>query len=333
LPAGTHTLGIVARYTSELRLWDLARPDAYLSIPAAQREAAASGAPYLGAGTGITPDDPGVQAIVRQAAAGAGNTVATARALYEWMAGHLRYDTARLTANDLLQPSQTLAAGGGVCRDLAALYVSLLRGAGIPARLVMGHLAGTGSGFHAWVEFYGGAVAGQPPWVPVDVSALGDASAAATLQVFGILRPNHLELRIVTPAQEAGDWSQAVSVSSTFRQAAPTIVVGDQVTTLFEDRGKDLCLNTATGARALAAPGRCSGGFDRQVSAFPWSVVQAIDYGVDVAQAEPGTALVASLVHPVAADTAPNQVEWRVYGSQDCSGDPVTGALKVRLVA
>src|SRR5205085_262029 len=79
---------------------------------------------------------------------------------------------ARLNATDLLDPAQTIANGGGVCRDLAALYVSLLRGDGIPARLVAGYLSGRVEGFHAWVEFYGGTGHGPSAWVPVDVSGI-----------------------------------------------------------------------------------------------------------------------------------------------------------------
>ncbi|HUR63524.1 MAG TPA: transglutaminase-like domain-containing protein [Candidatus Thermoplasmatota archaeon] len=333
LPAGRHTLGIVARYASQVRLWDLSRPDAYLSRAAA-RDAVqrATGSSHLGSGTGIAPNDPAVQAIVRLAAPD-GNTLQAARALYDWMAGHLRYDTSRRAADDLLTPSQTLEAGGGVCRDLAALYVSLLRGAGVPARLVMGHLAGPVDGFHAWVEFYGGEGHGPGPWVPVDVSSLGAPSPAATLQVFGILRPTFLELRAVTPEQEAGDWSQAITVSTTYRGAAPSVAAAGAATTVWEDKGRDLCLDTVGGARALAERGRCGASFDRQVSAFAWSVVQVLDYGVDVAQAAPGTVVLASLVHPLEPDVAPNQVDWMAYGSRDARLDPASGALQVRHAA
>ena len=59
----------------------------------------------------------------------------------------------------------------GDCNEHTALYVSLARAAGIPARIAAGVVyaePGDGTGavfYHAWPEVYLG---GQTPWVPID---------------------------------------------------------------------------------------------------------------------------------------------------------------------
>jgi transglutaminase-like putative cysteine protease len=47
--------------------------------------------------------------------------------------------------------TEALAAGRGVCQDMAHIMLSLCRLCGLPARYVSGHLLGEG-GTHAWVE-------------------------------------------------------------------------------------------------------------------------------------------------------------------------------------
>ena len=52
--------------------------------------------------------------------------------------------------------AQALAAGGGVCQDLAHLLIAVMRVRGVPARYVAGLIPGEGE-THAWVEVYDGA--------------------------------------------------------------------------------------------------------------------------------------------------------------------------------
>lgn len=329
---GTHTLGIVARFRSTLRVWDIAHPQAYLPPLVARAQVlATTGETYLGSGEDITPDDPDLQTLVATLVKPQDTTLQAARALYDWMAAHLHYDAGRLASDDVQTPAQTLHAGSGVCRDLAALYVSLLRAAGVPARLVIGH---TDEGFHAWAEFYGGPVAGMPAWVPVDVSILeGGPGMPAAMQAFGILMATDLELRAVTPAQEQAGWSRAVSATSTSPDSSLEMTVADEASAELEDRGRDLCVDDASGERLLALPGACPDRFSLRVAGVLWSAVERLDYGVDLRGVVPQTVVEVSLVRPVEADAMPAEVAWRAYGSQDLSMDRDAGLLRLRLSA
>lgn len=331
LPAGKFTAGIVARYSLTVRLWDLTDLDAYAS-PAAARQAAPT---MLGSGTGITPDDPAVRQAITSAGVTSDMTTAEAAlALYRWMFDRLEYQKARLDESDLLDPADTIAQGGGVCRDLAALYVSLLRGAGVPARLVAGYLAGDVDGFHAWVEFYGG---GADPWVPVDVSGIGasddpddDAyTEAAMLQAFAIALPEHLPLRALTPAQEQTPWSSAATVTYTKpqRSADPDVEFSKDACSEercggFEEE-RVLCVDLASRDRAVMDKGSCRKAYiDGFVSRARW----VLDYGVQVDSAAPGTTITVGEVFPDSAAT----VEWLSYGGQFAK-DATTGRITADL--
>lgn len=82
-------------------------------------------------------------------------------------------------------PEQTIALGHGVCRDLAVLFVSCCRHAGIAARFVSGYQQGDLSRerrhLHAWPEVYlpGGGWRGYDPTHNLAVGAQHVAIAAA----------------------------------------------------------------------------------------------------------------------------------------------------------
>ncbi|MGI8604552.1 MAG: transglutaminase family protein [Verrucomicrobiales bacterium] len=73
---------------------------------------------------------------------------------------HLKYE--RREEGVARAPAETLAAGGGACRDFALLLAETLRASGVAARLASGYLwEGNSSGprraegaLHAWVEAY-----------------------------------------------------------------------------------------------------------------------------------------------------------------------------------
>jgi hypothetical protein len=302
LPRGQFTAGIVARYTTTLRLWDLSDLGAYMS-PA---DAAQQAPDYLGSGTALKPNDPAVQAVVADVVRPGMSSGEAALALYEWMHRNLDYLFEDLDRDDLLDPAQTMERGGGVCRDLAALYVSLLRGAGIPARLVAGYLAGQVNGFHAWVEFYGGEGFGPSPWVPVDVSTLnGNDARLSAIQAFGIRLPEHLGLRALTPPQEQGDWSSAARLASS---APPGAGMPDAS---FEKDLQDvrpavrqvLCISLATLVRHLATTAsQCT---TPQRTHLPDFVVQAqrvLDYGITIESMPRGSHVQLTLVYPDPSD-------------------------------
>lgn len=319
LPEPRFTAGLVARYTLEATFWDLTDLGAYATVADAQR--ATPRAAWQGTGRGITPGDPAVRAAIAEAGVTDGMTTAEAAlALYRWMFDRLEYKVEDLERTDLLDPAQTIERGGGVCRDLAALYVSLLRGAGVPARLVAGYLAGDVQGFHAWVEFYGGL--GPSAWVPVDVSGIGFSnrtgddlySDGAMLQAFGAALPGHLPLRALTPEQEQTEWSSAATLGwSKPREAAdPQVEFAKDACSEARCGGfweeQVLCVDGETRERRLA-PDRteCDRSF---IPRFPARALWVLDYGVEVERAAPGTTVTLSLVYPEPAATQ----DWQWYG-------------------
>ena len=307
LPAPKYDAGVVARYTTSARMWDLTNMSAY-DTPAEARAAAPG---YLGNGTGVAPDDPDVRAVVDSTVTPGMTTAQAALALYRWMFDHLDYDESRLDDDNLLAPAQTLHAGGGVCRDLAALYVSLLRADGIPARLVAGYLAGRVNGFHAWAEFYGGA--GPSPWVPVDVSGIdGPYTVDAMLQSFAVSLPEHLPLRALTHAEETTDWSSAATLGYTApaRSSPPDAQFQKQVTLLSEDQ-KVLCVNEKTYERHVADRAtQCKVAW---LDHFTVAATRTLDYGVDIRAMAKGTTLQLSLVYPDQRGASPDNVDFRYY--------------------
>ena len=94
-----------------------------------------------------------------------------ARAVYDWTVENT-YRDPDVKGCGLALPGRTLKEnnGGGKCADISAVYVSIARAAGVPARDVYGIRLSdpeTGvitGGFHCWAEFY---LPGTG-WIPVD---------------------------------------------------------------------------------------------------------------------------------------------------------------------
>lgn len=334
LPEGQFAAGIVARYSNELRIWDLEDKDAYLERSAARSSV---GAGYVGPGYQIDPEDPQVQEVVQETVTPDMNSVEAALALYEWMFDELEYDVGRLDQSDLLSPAQTLDNGGGVCRDLAALYTSLLRAAGVPARVVTGYLGGDVDGFHAWVEFYGGPVDGNPsPWVAVDVSGIGLSDVEgddlynpqAMLQSFAIQRPDYLTLRNLPPSAEVDGWATAVSVS--YPEDGDVAFAKDVPATHYSADERSLCVDFDRHARQV---GPASGGceeYSHYLQDFPVHVQQVLDYGLEVEDRGGNGDVTLTLAYPFEADQ-PGTVEFAAYGPTERDEDWDSGAGRVAL--
>jgi transglutaminase-like putative cysteine protease len=94
-----------------------------------------------------------------------------ARAVYDWTVENTYRDPS-VKGCGLALPGRTLKEnnGGGKCADISAVYVSIARAAGVPARDVYGirlsnpESGDITSGFHCWAEFY---LPGTG-WVPAD---------------------------------------------------------------------------------------------------------------------------------------------------------------------
>lgn len=109
-----------------------------------------------------------------------------ARRVLRQISRDFTYDRSPVTP--AFEDTEVIARGGGQCTGLAALYVSILRGADIPARLVMGRNASSseegakfpdGSGNfqeHARAEFYARGIG----WIPVEVTDAVEAEDSET---------------------------------------------------------------------------------------------------------------------------------------------------------
>jgi transglutaminase-like putative cysteine protease len=89
------------------------------------------------------------------------NPIERLRALHDWVATHITYDSASRTAEDV-DPERVFARRKGVCEGYARLLVALGRAADLDVRLVEGD---TPYGSHAWNEVsFGGSL------MPIDVT-------------------------------------------------------------------------------------------------------------------------------------------------------------------
>ena len=357
LPAGQYDFGVVARYNDAVRIWDIRHLENFDGIAAAQQKVQGStGASYLGSGFGVTPSDPDVQAIVAAQVPSGATTGQAALALYRWMAANLQYDNNRLTTTSLQTPAETMLdtedkggadldhdglvdAGsgngvkGGVCRDLAGLYVSLLRAAGVPARLVTGYVAGEVKDFHAWVEFYGAPSTAPSPWVPVDVSAVGQSNPDQVLLfTFGIQLPEYLMLRQLPPTAEVRGWEAAGELTYSYpADATPPKVRFTELVTPSRTQVGVLCVNLATKARSTADPGpptqrekNCSAGSSAYLYPFTVATERTIDYGITIDSAPRGTVVTAKVAYPFDDPEGQDFVTYQFYGPS-FTRDELTG--------
>lgn len=225
--AGQWHYGINAVYDSVLHVWDISDPSIYSTVD--EIHAGNAGLTpeevelYTGPGWGITLDNSTMRATVAdllgaqdqgdRLAGGERNALEIGLSIFEWMFNEVDYDFTKFesTQLDLLRANEVLDAGGGICGDLTALFVTLMRIAGVPARPVHGYLINDGGatdqdfqrtigGFHMWPEIYVGGDARNGPgggWIPIDVSGVTGPFKPELLHVyFGVANPNYLQLGV-----------------------------------------------------------------------------------------------------------------------------------------
>lgn len=109
----------------------------------------------------------------------------------KWVKTNINYSLDTLTAEAIQKSSWVLEHREGVCDELTALFIALLRSVGVPARYLSG-VAYTNWqnmndwGPHAWAEVYFPITKDIGVWVPYDV----------TYGQFGYVDPTHIILRI-----------------------------------------------------------------------------------------------------------------------------------------
>lgn len=120
------------------------------------------------------------------------NILEQARRLYDYVAGKMTYDAGKQSWKGSTE--HALVCSVGNCNDIHALFLSLARSAGIPARLVLGQAleppppgqeACDLCGYHCWAEFFAPGLG----WVPVDASC---ACKYGKHDLFGSLEMNHI---------------------------------------------------------------------------------------------------------------------------------------------
>lgn len=121
------------------------------------------------------------------------NALEQARLLYRYVTATMTYDAANQSWKGSTEHALVCSAGN--CNDIHALFISLARSIGIPARLILGQALESqqppGSdacelcGYHCWAECF---VAGLG-WIAVDASC---ACKYGTEGLFGRLEMNHV---------------------------------------------------------------------------------------------------------------------------------------------
>jgi len=122
---------------------------------------------------------------------GKAGTIMKARALYDYVIDNMRYIKAgKYGTGDAVYACDALS---GNCTEFHALFISLARSAGIPARFAVGasipsdRNEGGIDGYHCWAEFYA-----EEKWWPVDISEANKYTALSTYY-FGRHPANRIE--------------------------------------------------------------------------------------------------------------------------------------------
>ena len=305
--AGSFRYGIHANYTSFIKIWDISNPDRYAKIDDVPTGLDPQ---YLASGWGFETNN---QTLVQQTKALIGferNTMKVAEKLFVWLFNYADYDSDKLNASlssdagALQSAGETFDRKKGICGDLATLYITMLRIAGVPARPVHGYLdnpsAGVGD-FHVWVEVWVGASlkSGDPTdtrddWMTVDVSGAGDPSDPEhagydpqdLMVYFGIFNPEYLALGLNADYSDSSwnSWAQFgwTKRSGDTSTASPFEARGNPVEIYSET--KNLFFDTASRRRVLVDSGDEPPGREFREYFPDVKVVskKRIDYGVEL---------------------------------------------------
>ncbi len=149
-----------------------------------------------------------IRAIAEDVTRESGESLAKARALYDYVLKHMKYEKngEGWGHGDSVYACEV---GKGNCTDFHSLFMSLSMVTGIPSRFNMGYplpdeAEGTLKGYHCWAEFYHS----QHGWVPVDISEAWKHADRREFY-FGTLDPNRVLLStgrdvLLSPAPNSG---------------------------------------------------------------------------------------------------------------------------------
>jgi transglutaminase-like putative cysteine protease len=165
-----HPLRVRIETTVERRVHRRSHPATSVGLRESEREAFAL---FLGPNERVAVGDPildPIRAEVRERA-GSRDPAATARAIYDWVVDNVEYKkvgTGWGNGDTFWACSERY----GNCTDFHALFTSLARSEGIPARFEIGfpvpaeRAAGEIGGYHCWVRFH----LPETGWFPIDAS-------------------------------------------------------------------------------------------------------------------------------------------------------------------
>ena len=153
--------------------------------------------------------DGGTKELARKVVKREKNPLLQGRAIYEHVLKHMSYDAKKQSWVGSTEHALTCAIGN--CNDIHALFISLARSLGMPARLVLGYALEPPAiahdkeqcevcGYHCWAEFY----VPNLGWIPVDDSC---AIKYHKKGLFGRLELNHVAFSrgrdvLLTPPQK-----------------------------------------------------------------------------------------------------------------------------------
>lgn len=136
---------------------------------------------------------PRIRKLSADITAGKTTTIEKARAIYEYVAGTMKYDkTIPGWGHGDTERACDIRAGN--CTDFHSFFLSLARAAGIPGRFVIGFPLtssdGKVTGYHCWAEFYDKGHG----WIPIDASEASQSSdPAVRAYLFGNLDPDRVQ--------------------------------------------------------------------------------------------------------------------------------------------
>lgn len=156
----------------------------------------------------LVPLDGKIADVAREATAGRSTDRDKARAIYDYVTTHLRYDKSG-TGWGRGDAIWACDAKRGNCTDYHSLLIGMARSVGIPAKFEMGlpvpddKAEGTIGGYHCWAAFYLNGLG----WVPVDSSEASKFPEKRDY-FFGALDANRVRLSVgrditLVPRQDA----------------------------------------------------------------------------------------------------------------------------------
>jgi transglutaminase-like putative cysteine protease len=148
---------------------------------------------YLG-NAEIADQTPDIQRLAQELAAGKTDAYEVVFTLADWTTRNVEYSLVSMGQPAIQTSSQVLQSREGKCDELTALFISLNRALGIPARFVAGYSYTNSDKFaqewggHGWAEVW----LPEQGWVPFDV----------TYGEYGYLDAGHITLKTAPDAKE-----------------------------------------------------------------------------------------------------------------------------------